>query len=301
MTAWQDRNGFPGWLMAVVWLFGAFFGFQILAAIIVFVGFSMGGGDILSLTDPAALLSDPNLLFIGNSTGQVLVLGLMTWWLTRLSVATKAERPAFLRFAPVQGGNKTLVLSVLLVFAIQPVILYLGWANQHLPLPQWIKDLDEQQMAMIEQLLRGDIALPVMLFHVALVPAICEEVLFRGYILRQFEKNMGPMAAVILTGVIFGLFHLRLVQAIPLIVLGVLITWLAWRTGSVWTAVVVHFVNNGASVVAAYAIPDIMFDEKLQNTAPPWWAVAIGLGATYYLFLLLRGHLHEHAQRPATH
>lgn len=298
MTDWLSRNGFPGWLAAILWLIAAFLGFQLLAALVA-IGILVADGSFADVAaDLGRLVNHPGALFAGNSTGQILVMGLGSWWVARLATS-KEDRLAFFRLAPVPGFGKTALYAVLLTIAVQPLIQFLGWVNLQLPLPQsWI-DLDKSQMAMIEQLLKGDMWLVVLLFHVAVVPGICEEVMFRGFILRAFERSMAPWLAIALTGTLFGLYHLRMTQALPLILLGILITWLVWRTGSLQVVILVHFLNNGIGVLAARFFPEVVFDPTFNETLPPVWMLALSAIAVPAVLLHLNRHLNEHAARPS--
>lgn len=296
MSDWLTRNGFPGWLVALIWLVTAFFGFQILAALVALgvLASEMSMQEILA--NISNLVNYPHALFTGNSAGQILVLGLGSWWLSRIAVS-KEGRMAYFRLTPVPGMGKTIALAVALTIAVQPIILLLGWLNLQLPLPaSWI-ELDKMQMTMIEKLLGGDMPLWIMLFHVAVVPAVCEELMFRGIILRNFERELPPWVAVVLTGTLFGLYHLRFTQALPLILLGILITWLVWRTGSLWVVVAVHFVNNAGSVVFASYFPEIAFDPTFTESAPPVYLVVAGLLIAPAVFYLLIQHLNASTER----
>jgi len=89
------------------------------------------------------------------------------------------------------------------------------------------------------------------LFLMALTPAFCEELLFRGAILRGFLP-LGRWPAIILTGVLFGLFHVDVWRLFPTALLGILLSWLAWRTDSLWASIAGHLMNNAALVILAH-------------------------------------------------
>lgn len=81
----------------------------------------------------------------------------------------------------------------------------------------------------------------------ALVPAICEEMAFRGYV----QWGLGPLgarAAVVLTGLMFGLMHLSLVRFAPLALLGIVFSVAVQRTGSVLAGIIMHLVNNATAL-----------------------------------------------------
>jgi membrane protease YdiL (CAAX protease family) len=121
--------------------------------------------------------------------------------------------------------------------------------------------------------------------------------MFRGVILRSFERELPTWVAITLTGTLFGLYHLRLTQALPLILLGILITWLAWRTRSLWVVVVVHFVNNAVSVLFASFFPEIAFDPAFTESPPPVYLVVAGLLIAPAVFYLLIQHLNASTER----
>jgi membrane protease YdiL (CAAX protease family) len=85
----------------------------------------------------------------------------------------------------------------------------------------------------------------------ALIPSICEEVAFRGYI-QWGLGSAGARGAVLLTGLLFGLMHLSLIRLLPLAVLGILFSAAVQRSGSVLTGIVMHLVNNGTALLLAF-------------------------------------------------
>jgi sodium transport system permease protein len=86
---------------------------------------------------------------------------------------------------------------------------------------------------------------------VALSPAICEEALFRGPILRGLRSRLGPVASVALTAVLFGLFHLDVYRLIPTTLIGLMLGFLAVEADSIVPAMVAHFCNNAILVMLA--------------------------------------------------
>jgi membrane protease YdiL (CAAX protease family) len=87
---------------------------------------------------------------------------------------------------------------------------------------------------------------------VALTPAICEEALFRGPILRGLNVRLAPISAAVVTGLLFGIFHVELSRILPTALLGVLLSLIALQTGSILPAMLAHFLNNAVLVIQAY-------------------------------------------------
>jgi sodium transport system permease protein len=82
------------------------------------------------------------------------------------------------------------------------------------------------------------------LFLFALTPAVCEELLFRGILLRGLLGRASPAAAIAAGAVMFALFHVDLYRLLPTGVMGALLSFIAWRSGSVAPSMLAHFVNN---------------------------------------------------------
>ena len=87
---------------------------------------------------------------------------------------------------------------------------------------------------------------------VAVTPALCEEVLFRGSVQWSFEKGLRLRWVILLNGAIFSLFHLNPITFVPLALLGSYFAVITWRGGSLWYAVTGHVVNNSIAVLALY-------------------------------------------------
>ena len=98
----------------------------------------------------------------------------------------------------------------------------------------------------------GGRGLTASLALIALTPAICEEALFRGVILRGFSAKLPRLTSAILTGVLFGLFHVDLWRLVPTGLLGVALSLIALETGSILPAMLAHFINNASLVVLVH-------------------------------------------------
>ena len=93
---------------------------------------------------------------------------------------------------------------------------------------------------------------PVAFFVVAVMPALCEELIYRGILFRGYRKS-GVLIAVLLTAFLFGMMHMNLNQFSYAFVLGFLFAFVTEITGSILPAVLLHIYVNGKSVVVLYA------------------------------------------------
>ena len=266
-----ERRKFPPLLMLFAVLIGGFILFQVLAAVSAVAIIFANGATMEDLSNAQELMTD-NMgpLLIGNTIGQFLGLALPVWMLVYLHTRYNL---AFLRIRPTTW--KMMALSVVGLAALMPITWWLGSMNSNLPLPEWLEQLEQSQMDMIEQVIEQDLGLVFLLLMMAVTPAICEEIMFRGYIQRQFERSIGVVWAIVLTGIIFGLYHLRLTQVLPLAVIGIYLSYLTWKTGSLWPAVIVHFLNNAFSIALGDYVarqPD-MDMEALENMEVPFGVV----------------------------
>jgi sodium transport system permease protein len=99
------------------------------------------------------------------------------------------------------------------------------------------------------------------LLLVSLTPAICEEALFRGPVLRGLATKLPPLSAAVLTGVLFGVFHLDIYRLLPTAILGVLLSYAALASGSIIPAMVAHLCNNAMLLTLA----TLKLDDRLST------------------------------------
>lgn len=93
-------------------------------------------------------------------------------------------------------------------------------------------------------------AIAIMTYAVAIAPFV-EELFFRGLLWSPLEKRLGWVGAMSLSGIGFGLMHLSDPQAVPpLVVLGMVLGWLRWASGSLGPPLALHILNNGLAVGA---------------------------------------------------
>jgi len=83
-----------------------------------------------------------------------------------------------------------------------------------------------------------------MVFFIAVLPGICEEIAFRGTLLYGLHRRFRPVALTLMVGIIFGLFHVALFRIIPTAYVGVVLTALALLTGSIFPGMLLHAGNN---------------------------------------------------------
>lgn len=286
--SWAERNGFAPWAVAILWLAIVFLLFQILSILILLLFFVVREGTLEIGSLLQQMNESINLLFIVNSAGQILIIGLATFLIVNLHTSA-GHRREYLRLfwkpktAGFIGGG------LLLILAVQPLVIWIGYLNSLLPVPESITAIQESQYELIRDFLTRDGVLIFALFAVAVVPGICEEVLFRGYVMRAFEKSWGIFTAIVASGFVFGLFHLQIANLLPLATLGMVLGIMTWLSGSIWPAVAAHFLNNAMAVMAASWYPELFFREMTPELLPPLFLVIPAtLFALFIVYMMMQ-------------
>lgn len=151
--------------------------------------------------------------------------------------------------------------TILIVVSI-PAINWLVEINEGMKLPgifkgleDWMRDSENKTNELTEAFLNvtTPVGLIVNLIIIALLAAIGEELLFRGVILQLFvEWFKNIHIAILVSAILFSALHLQFYGFLPRMVLGILFGYIFIWSGSLWLPIVLHFLFNGITVVAAY-------------------------------------------------
>lgn len=286
---WVERNGFAHWPLALAWVLIAFISFNIVGAIVGIIGVMATSDNLRVETIMEELSTNFDILFLANSSGQILIMALATLLVVRLH-AIKGERKKFIRFQLSKNVWTITALAALLFVVAQPTILFLGWLNSYVPVPDEWAQMQETMMEMISNFLKSDNVLLLGVFHIGVVPAICEEIMYRGYIMRAFEKSWGIIAAIIISGVLFGAYHLQVSSFLPLATLGIFLAYVTYISNSLIPAMVAHFVNNGGQVIASKFYPEMLDEQISPEMEVPYLLVIVSMiltaGLLYFMHTL---------------
>ncbi|MEE3392945.1 MAG: ABC transporter permease subunit/CPBP intramembrane protease [Lachnospiraceae bacterium] len=154
---------------------------------------------------------------------------------------------------------RDLLASILLIGGLIPVNEVLSTALADL-LPSSIKNVNDTFGN-----LTGGLGLIPALLLIALTPAICEEILFRGYMFSAARHKFRLAPAILLVSVCFGISHMSLIKFIPTALLGAFLCYVVYKTDSIFNSSIMHFINNGLSVCIMYHEAQFTWIDKFEE------------------------------------
>jgi uncharacterized protein len=186
-----------------------------------------------------------------------------------------------------------LLLTPVLLVAVQPVAAALGEWNRHIDFGKTIRELEEVSNKAIGRFLAMDSSrdLLVNMLVVAVLPAIAEEFFFRGALQNILERwTKRPVIAILCASLFFALFHLSFYKIFPIFLFGVALGVLFYITRNLWYSILFHFLNNTMALLATYYAQHNEFMKRLaaeDMEVSPWLSVA-GLAVTLAIFYVIR-------------
>lgn len=128
-------------------------------------------------------------------------------------------------------------------------------------------------------------------FVIAVIPAFCEELFFRGYVQKNYILSLSPFAGILLTGIVFGLFHLSPANLLPLACMGWYLGYVYYKTENLLVPVAVHFCNNMLSLVIVQVqrnSSETFQVVDVTNETVGWIVLSVGLSLLLFALVLRR-------------
>jgi uncharacterized protein len=261
----------------------AFFFTQIIAAILAIPLFGLDqvmkmlSG--LDFSDPDSM----NLLKyfqVFQSIGLFIVPPLIVAWLFHSSISEYLS----LNKKPMLPA---IILVVLLIFIINPFINFTGAINAEMHFPEWMsgverwmRNAEDTAEKLTKAFLKVDTlgGLLLNLFMIAVLPALGEELLFRGVIQKLFSQiTRNVHWGIWISAALFSALHMQFYGFIPRLLLGGMFGYLLVWSGSLWLPIIAHFINNAAAVILLYMIDKGQIDPSIEEfgTGTGEWYIAI--------------------------
>ncbi len=187
--------------------------------------------------------------FIGTAIIQLMIVAVplaLTWYMkSDVKILFSLQKPE----------KKTIVGSILLYIGTYLVMFMLSIVLSKL-LPSHLEGLE---MA-FEEMMKQPFVLLVLV--IAVMPAIGEELLFRGLVFGSMRQKYKVAWAIFLSALFFGAYHTNLVKLIPTGLLGACFAYIVYKSGSIFISMFLHFTNNFLSVIA------MKYPETMEKVLP---------------------------------
>lgn len=285
-TALRGMKPFPQLMFAAFIILVSFLAFMVIGLIVAVPLFGMDSLlDMPNIND----MNDPQSVNLMKFLQVVQSFGLFIIPPLVLAVLYHGSIKIYLHLDK-RANAVSLLLVLILTLVAAPFINFIGEMNMRMIFPewlsgveQWMKSAEEQAAQLTEAFLKveGVGGLLFNLFMIALLPAIGEELLFRGVIQRIFTNmTKNHHWGIWISAILFSSLHLQFYGFVPRMLLGVAFGYLLLWSGSMWLPIVAHFLNNALAVLALYFIDKRMLSPKLEEygaTSESYYLAGISL------------------------
>ena len=207
------------------------------------------------------------ILMFGGDTGMKLGQGISSIFMFVVPpivyyfITRKEHQMKDLGFRKLSPPWWLILIGALLMFISLPVSNLLTEWNESMKLggalqmlEDMLKTLEQTAADLTERMLNVN-TIGGLLFNlviIALIPAVGEELTFRGVLQQGLTRRMNPHVAIILSAAIFSFIHFQFYGFLTRMFLGMLLGYMFYITGSLWTSILMHFLNNGSAVLLYY-------------------------------------------------
>ena len=250
-------------------------------------------------------LSSVAILLCANYLNNMVVMK----WLQLIQTAFTFVLPAFLlahfvgqgvsylKFTPIRSSLMWFGVILLMPLAL-PAVNWLKSLNDMVVLPHfmsgvelWMQQMEHQSELLTEKFLSVSSysALALNLLVMAAIPALGEELFFRGILQTVLGEKLNRHLAVWITAFIFSAIHLQFYGFLPRFLLGAALGYLFLFSGSIWASIVAHFINNALAVLLFFLTFNgyLTFDMDALGTQNTWWLGFLSLTLVCLLFYRL--------------
>jgi membrane protease YdiL (CAAX protease family) len=286
----EEINPFLQLLLLLFYALLGGFVFGLLAIVIILIinGLGMVSNLELLLSGDPKFITEFKIIQILSSIG--------TFILPPIALAL-TEGKKVTQFYSFKKPQTLLIFLVLMIMIVSmPFMEWTVLINQKMVLPdylkaveQWMKEKEDAAMKITIQLItvRSNFDFIVNLIMIAVLPAIGEELMFRGGVQRSLTKAFNsPHLAIWLTAIIFSAIHVQFYGFIPRMLLGAGFGYLYFYSGSLWYAMLAHFINNAYAVCAAFYMQkhNMPLNKADEPIGFPWYGYLISAIITIALF-----------------
>ena len=271
-------------ITGVAMIAGALISFSIVSAIL-----------HIPLADMQKVIMQPeyaSMAQFANALASIIAFGLPS---LALAFFVKGNWMANMGLAPIKSYQS---VGIVILLALTGLILSgaLGSLTEKIPIPtnfkNWAEGLEAQyKKAMLSMTHMNSLSdLAYALLAVAIVPAIIEEVYFRGTLQKILMDLTGkPYAAILLTAIIFSTIHFSYFGFLSRMALGMILGYIYYYSKTIWLPILLHLLNNGIAVVSLYVVRNnaTNVEKLMDDNLPIYWGI-LALVGIYYLLVQLK-------------
>jgi CAAX protease family protein len=250
--------------------------------------------NISNLTNVLSNYNDPDNLSFLKYLQTIQAIGLFIVPAFIIAYLFNSDLLKYLKFNSV--SIRPVTLTIIILLASIPVINSLNILNEGMQFPDWLKGIEswmkEKEMgaqALTEAFLRMD-SMSDLLFNIimiGLLPSIGEELIFRGVFQRLFaEWTQNIHWGIVIAATLFSAMHMQFYGFLPRLILGILLGYLFYWSGSIWIPILGHFVNNATAVIVYYLYADEMSKEVENFGAAEGSFIYLIIGLAFVIPLL---------------
>lgn len=244
----------------------------------------------------SAMLAPENakISLVANAIASIISFFIPSWAVAYFSKGSIAQNMGFKK---IEGIHKVLIV-ILLAFVGLALSGALASATELIPIS---KSIHNWALALEDSYKKAMVAITKMksindlfvnLLLVALVPAVMEELYFRGALqktIKDWFKN--PVYAIILTAIIFSAFHFSFFGFLSRMALGIILGFIYEYTKTIWLPILLHLINNGVAIVGLYLVKNDLgkTNQLMDEGMPIYWGV-VALALVIFLLLQLKKH-----------
>lgn len=259
-TAFRGMKPFPQLMFALFVMVASVLFFLVLAMIVAIPFFGMDS--LMESFTPSGLNSPENINFLKyfQVIQSIALFVVPPFILARLYHGNISEYLQINR-TTIPTSYLIAVLSLLLII---PFINFLGEINGQMKFPDafsgieiWMKSMEESAQIMVEKFMKVDSISGLLfnIFMIAVLPALGEELMFRGVFQRIFTNmTKNYHWGIWITAFFFSAMHMQFYGFLPRMALGAMFGYLLVWTGTMWVPILAHFVNNAMGVIGYYLI-----------------------------------------------
>lgn len=257
----------PAWMQIILFLGMAFGLFMIAVMIGMPILSKMTGISIVQLQDTKSWdYTDPHMLTFVR--GMILIQFLFLFLIPSLLFSYFSD-PQPLEYLGLQAPGRAVywILGILLIVVAYPFVEYIGFLNQKISLGEttnnWMRSMEEEASRQIKFMLQKHTPAELVknLVFISLFAGVGEELFFRGILQRTLIRlTKNPWMGIVLAAAIFSGIHFQFYGFFPRFLLGILLGAIYWYSGSLWTAILAHFLYDAAVIVFLYINPHLVED-----------------------------------------